>query len=286
MAFLTTNLATLDLTPGGWALAAAGTFLLAYTISALIAWNRLRHFPGPFLGSFTYLWIIRTSYSGQMGQRFRQALSTYSSPGSPSTPPTTTTIRIGPNELLTSDPDAIRRANAARTRYARSAWYKMSTIDPFDDAMLSTLDGGAHDRIKAQTAPGYGGKDNPGLEGEVDGVLGEVVERIRGRYANTGKLLDFASMAQYFTLDSIAKVAFGEVFGLVRAERDIYGHIRMLYEMAPATVTIAAVPYFRAVMGSRVVLALLGPKPTDTKGFGPMLAWVSAFCLLFMKRGL
>ncbi|KAK3903682.1 Pisatin demethylase [Staphylotrichum tortipilum] len=274
MTLFTTKLGSLDLSPGGWALAAVGTFLFAYTISAVLAWQRLRHFAGPRLGSFSYLWIIRTSLSGEMGARFRQAQATYDS-GSGST----TTIRIGPNELLTSDPDAIRRTSAARTRYKRSTWYKMSTIDPYDDAMLSTLDGAAHDRIKAQTAPGYAGKDNPGLEGEVDAVLGEMVERIRGKYAATkggreeGKpLLDFANMAQYFTLDSISKVAFGEEFGLVKAERDIYGHIGMLYEMAPAMVTIAAVPYFRAVMGSKIVLSLLGPKPTDKKGFGPMLA--------------
>ncbi len=279
MTLFTTDLTTMDLTPGGWALAALAAFLLAYLISAVLAWNRLRHFPGPFLGSFSYLWIIRTSYSGQMGQRFHQAQTAYDSSGNG----TTTTIRIGPNELLTSDPSAIRRANAARTLYRRSAWYKMSTVDPYDDAMLNVLDGATHDRIKAQTAPGYAGKDNPGLEGEVDSVLGEMVGRIREKYANRksgggeGKpLFDLASMAQYFTLDSISKVAFGEEFGLVRAERDVYGHIGMLYKMAPAAVTIAAVPYFRAVMGSKVVLALLGPKTTDKRGFGPMLAWVFA----------
>jgi hypothetical protein len=89
-------------------------------------------------------------------------------------------------------------------------------------------------------------------------------------------LLDFASMAQYFTLDSIAKVAFGEEFGLIREERDIYGHIEMLNEIAPATVVIAAVPYFRAVMGSKFVLKLIGPKPGDKRGVGRIMGWVSS----------
>ena len=200
-----------DLSSGTWILATGVAAILTYVVSSVLAWRRLRQFKGPFSGSFSYLWIIRASFSGRMAQRFAEAETRFGSGSS-------STVRIGPNELLTSDPDVIRRTSAARSKYTRSSWYKMSTIDPYDDAMLSTLDTATHDRIKAQTAPGYAGKDNPGLEGEINFVLAQMVDKIRSKYATARSgdekakkpLLDFASMVQYFTLDSISKVSFGE----------------------------------------------------------------------------
>ncbi len=257
---------------GTWMLATGVAAILAYVVSSVLAWRRLHRFKGPFSCAFSYLWVIRASFSGRMGQRFAEVQNRFGSGPS-------STVRIGPNELLTSDPDVIRRTSAARSKYTRSGWYKMSTLDPYDAAMLNTLDTATHDRIKAQTAPGYAGKDNPGLEGEINFVLSQLIDKIRNKYAAVGlgddktekPLLDFASIVQYFTLDSIAKIAFGEEFGLVREERDIHGHIQMLNDVAPAMVVIAAVPYLRAIMGSDLMLKLAGPKPEDKRGIGRLM---------------
>lgn len=265
----------LDLTRGGWALIVGAAAIISYVVSSIIAWRRLRQFKGPFLGSFSYLWIIRASYSGRMGQRWAEAEAQYGTGSS-------STVRIGPNELLTSDPDVIRRTSATRSKYTRSAWYKMSTVDPNHDAMLNVLDTAKHDKIKAQTAPGYAGKDNPGLEAEVDYVLALMVDKIRTKYASSGvsgnektrPLLDLANMAQFFTLDSISKLSFGEEFGLIREERDIHRHIESVGEVAPTAVVIAAVPYLRTIVGSKFVLRLVGPKAGDERGLGRIMACV------------
>jgi cytochrome P450 len=264
-------------TPSGWMLTIGGAVVFTYVVSSVLAWRRLRRFNGPFSCSFSYFWLMRASYGGRMGERWAEAEAKYGTgPGS--------TVRIGPNELLTSDPDVIRRTSATRSKYTRSEWYKLSTIDPYCDAMLSTLDTAAHDKIKAQTAPGYTGKDHPNLEGEVDQILAQLVDKIWSKYARDmtasgdegaeKPLLDLATMAQYFTLDSISKVAFGEEFGLIREERDIHGHLAMLNEVAAPAVTVAVVPYLRAIMGSRVFLKLMGPKPEDKRGVGRIMRWV------------
>jgi hypothetical protein len=263
------------LTAGGWALTLGAVAIATYVVSSIIAWRRLGEFKGPFLASFSYLWLIRASYSGRMAEVFAKTEAKYGGE-SPST------VRIGPNELMTSDPEAIRATSAARSKYTRSAWYKFSTVDPSDHAMISVLDTAHHDKLKAQTAAGYAGKDMPGLESEVDLVLGWLVDKIRTKYAAAGPgdkkpMLDLASMTQYFTLDSIAKVSFGEEFGLIREERDIHGHIQALADFAPAAIVIMAIPYFRAVMGSKFVLKLIGPKPQDKKGVGKFVACVSFF---------
>ncbi|KAL1841739.1 hypothetical protein VTJ49DRAFT_6653 [Mycothermus thermophilus] len=283
----------LDLTPGGWALVVSTTTLLAYILSSLLAWYRLRHFPGPFLASFSHLWLARAFWSGRACETFVEAEARHGGGGRrpPRTPGTGlgvgtgvmfdgSTIRIGPNELMTSDVEVIRRASAARGGYGRSRWYKMSSPDPHHEGMFSTLDGAVHDRLKAQTAAGYAGRDNPFLEKDMDYVVGILVEKIKTKYAVRGgeeegerskPFLDLATITQYFTLDSIAKLAFGEEFGLVREERDIHGHLAMLHEVTPVLTTVAAVPLLRDIMGSKLVLRLFGPKPTDKKGLGRLM---------------
>jgi cytochrome P450 len=262
------------LTFGEWALAVSAVAIATYVLSSVRAWWRLRKFNGPFLASFSYLWIAQASLSGRMGERWTEVEAKYGTGPS-------STVRIGPNELLTSDPDVIRRTSAARSKYTRSAWYKLSTADPYEDAMLNVLDTAEHDKLKAQTAPGYAGKDNPGLENDVDQIVNILTSKIRTKYAavkpgDQKPMLDLATIAQYFTLDSIAKLAFGEEFGLVEAERDIHGHVEMLNDVAPASATIAAIPYLRAIFGSSFVLRLIGPSPQDKKGFGRLMACVSS----------
>jgi cytochrome P450 len=265
MAKLPAGLTGLELTPAGWALAVGVVAFLAYAISSVVAAQRLRHFNGPFVTRFSYLWLLRATGFGAMGERLAEADARYGS-----------TFRVGPNELLTSDPDLLRRTSSARSRYTRSDWYRLVAIDPYEPAMFNTLDTAEHDRLKAQTAPGYAGKDNPGLEGEIDAMLAELVGKIRTKYAaeKPGEVkphLDMATMAQYFTLDSIAKVAFGQEFGLMREERDLQGHIAMLHEIAPKLTITSIVPWLRAIVGSSFMLRLMGPKPGDKRGVGRMM---------------
>ncbi|AEO61226.1 cytochrome P450 monooxygenase [Thermothelomyces thermophilus ATCC 42464] len=255
-----------DRSAGGWLLALGAVAATYYVISSIVAWWRLREFKGPFLASFSYMWLGWISYSGRMSEYMAKAEAKYGG-----LPPST--IRIGPNELLTSDPDVIRRSSGARSRYTRSNWYKAATLDPYDPAMLSTLDTAAHDRLKAQTAPGYAGKENATLEPDLDAMLGQMTDKIRTKYAaatpgDVKPMLDLAMMVQYFTLDSISKLAFGEEFGFLRAEGDIHGYLETVESLAPTTVTILALPFLRDILTSKFMLSLLGPTPKDKRGMG------------------
>ncbi len=47
------------------AFSVAGVILLWNIISSVVAWYKLRHIPGPFFASFTYLWSFWAAYSGR-----------------------------------------------------------------------------------------------------------------------------------------------------------------------------------------------------------------------------
>jgi hypothetical protein len=268
---------TIELTPASWVLTILAVASIAYVASSCIAWWRLRHFDGPFFGSFSYVWLTAALYGGRMYEWFDEAHARHGSGPS-------STIRIGPNELFTTDPEVMRRTGAARSQYTRSRWYKLNTVNPYIPAMFNTLDTATHDKIKAQTAAGYAGKDIPSLEADIDAVLAEMVDKIRTKYASGNSneeaskrpMLDLATIAQYFTLDSISQISFGEKFGMIREERDVHRHIDFLREVACMTVIVGSNPYLRSIMGSNLVLSLIGPKPGDKKGAGRMLGFVSS----------
>jgi hypothetical protein len=153
-----------------------GLFLLAsgyYVVSSVLAWHRLRTFPGPLLASFSYLWVMRASQTGHI---HRTLLAEANKHG-------IATIRVGPNELLTGNPELIRRITAARSRYRRSDWYRLHRLIPGQDSMITTLDVAEHDWLKAKTAPGYTGKDVLSLESTIDSVLLKLVSKLRTKYA-------------------------------------------------------------------------------------------------------
>ncbi|KAK3337772.1 cytochrome P450 monooxygenase [Cercophora scortea] len=243
--------------------------LTYYILTSLQSWWRLRAFKGPFTASFSYLWIILACQSGNMGGWFKWATAKYSTG-------TSSTVRIGPNDLLTADPEVIRRMATARSRYTRSNWYAMQRLDPDDNNMLSHLDTAAHDKVKAKAAAGYSGKEVPGLEGRVDDTIAQLVNKIKTKYAMQSSsaaaakkpFLDLAMTIQYFTLDSITKIGFGEEFGYLRTEGDVFGYIAMVTRLASIITLGAHVPYLADIMSSRLVFTLLSPKVTDKEGVG------------------
>lgn len=84
--------------------------------------------------------------------------------------------------LITDDPAVFRRINAVHTGYARGDWYAVIRLDPYQDTLISSTDTGFHDDVKARTAAGFGGREVPGMERDVDGEVGNLVGLIERGY--------------------------------------------------------------------------------------------------------
>ncbi|KAK4180503.1 putative cytochrome P450 E-class, group IV [Triangularia setosa] len=241
-------------------------FIIYYLLTSLYYHflSPLRLFPGPPTTSFSYHWLYKAHLSGRMAAHFTSANSRYGS-----------TIRVSPNDLITSDPEVIRRTSGARSKYTRSKWYKLSRLDPLDDAMFTTVDTKHHDELKAKLSAGYAGKDVPHLERDIDFKLRQVRELLEGK-AKQGKNVDLARLTQHFTLDSISRIAFGHEadFEMVKTEgQDKHGfnYVELFEKLAPGAVTVQSVPMLRWLFGSDFVLKVFGPKTTDKGGMGAMM---------------
>jgi hypothetical protein len=62
--------------------------------------------------------------------------------------------RVGPNELVTCDPDILRRVWGVRSPYRRGAFYDAVRFDPTRDNLISLRDDTAHTELKAKMAMG------------------------------------------------------------------------------------------------------------------------------------
>ncbi|KAK1759048.1 Pisatin demethylase [Echria macrotheca] len=242
--------------------------LIAYQIIVSVrSWYRLRAFPGPWSASWCRIWAFRMHTNGKMGYTMRSAAEKYGR-----------TFRIGPEDLLTADIEAIRRLGSARLSYRRSNFYSSARLDPYNDSMINIMDTVEHDKLKAKLAPGYSGKEVPGLEATIDSVVTELTNKIAEKYASSRNswqtkqnesskpLLDFGLMAQYFTLDIISQIAWGQKLGYLETESDVHGHLAMLAELLVVNNVAASIPFLASLISERWVQKLLSPSEKNPRG--------------------
>ncbi|TGO46521.1 hypothetical protein BCON_0320g00090 [Botryotinia convoluta] len=181
--------------------------------------------------------------------------------------------RIGPNDLICSDPDVIRRMGTAKLGYRRSKFYSSFAFNPDQDTMLSTTDERIHADLKVKTAAGYSGKDVENLEQSIDRQLNAFINLIERKYLSTPtnfRPFDFAKKIQYFTLDAITDVAFGTHFGCITQDDDMYDYIKTVEQLLPAAVVAGVLPWLLTLSRSFIFKPFL-PTEKDKLGFGKMI---------------
>lgn len=183
--------------------------------------------------------------------------------------------RVGPNELITSSPELLAHMNAVRSQYTRSYWFNAATrVEPGKDHVFSQLDENKHTKRRQQMAAGYSGKENLSLEPDVDGRVQELLHLIRTKYISTSaesKPMDLARTAQYFTLDVISTIGFGESFGDLQADADLNDYIKS-GEMGLSIVAVTAALGLTKYLQWPPIARLIGPSEKDKSGFGRMMS--------------
>jgi cytochrome P450 len=165
--------------------------------------------------------------------------------------------------------------NAARSPYTRASWFNAATrIEPGKDHVFSQIHEEKHTKRRAQMAAGYSGKENEALESDIDKRLQELLELIRSKYlsmATQYKPMDLGRKIQYFTLDVISTIGFGQPFGDIKADSDLNDYIKSGEEgltVVTLSIALGLTPYLQWPPIAR----LLGPSEKDKSGFGKMLA--------------
>jgi len=107
---------------------AVGWLFLYYVATCILAWSRLRKFPGPPLASFSFLWLLRVAFSNKAFRVHMKVRESYG-PG---------LIRVAPDTLISDDPEVFRRINGAHNGYSKGDWYSVMRLDPYQHSIISS----------------------------------------------------------------------------------------------------------------------------------------------------
>ncbi|PGH27760.1 hypothetical protein AJ80_00548 [Polytolypa hystricis UAMH7299] len=230
---------------------------------AVRSYYRLRQFKGPWLGSFSKLWMVRSTYHGRMHLDVAEVCQKYGN-----------LARIGPNDLITNDPDILRRINGVRSPYTRSDWYNATAFDHKLSHVFCERDETRHVEMRNKLVPGYSGKENEHLEATIDHEFLSLFRLIRQKYTSTAtdfRPVDFARLCQFFTLDVISAVAFGEPMGFVAKDEDVHGYIANQVAMLPVFEWLSTLPILEKMLRIPFIAKFAMPSPEDKNGAGLLM---------------
>ena len=242
--------------------------LAVYTIDTFkTGLFHLQHFRGPWWSRYTRLWICKALASGNSAQIFVDINKKYGP-----------VARIGPNNLVTDDPEFTRRILAARSHYTRGPWFDSIKINPHISNIVSERNPGKHNHLRYQMSAGYAGKDIPDLESTIDERIVDFVRRIEQNWLSTAsgtKSFDVARRIQYLTVDIITHLSFGKPLGFIEADTDKFNFLATIETQLPIvqhfSVILELNTWLSRAANIKWLRKLLVPSHTDKTGIGMIM---------------
>jgi cytochrome P450 len=245
---------------------AVAALIIYFAAKRILAYRRLSHIPGPRIAGWSRLWMVWANISGRNHECLYNSILAYGP-----------LVRIGPNHLLTSDAELLRRMQAPRSKYRRSIWYTTFRFKPRADNIISVVDEDVHEALRKKMSAGYSGKEVPHMEESIDKQIQIWIEQIRGKYLSTGKdlkVMDLGRAVQYFTLDVISDLAFGRAFGDIPDDTDNFGYIKTTEDAIGFMTLLSIFPNVHRYIEQSRLIDLLAPTAKDKTGLGKIVGIV------------
>ncbi len=111
------------------------------------------------------------------------------------------------------------------------------------------------------------------MEMTIEAQISKLVGLIETKYLSAGgsyRPMDLAQKVQYFTLDVISNLAFGQAFGYLEQDDDVFDYIKITGSFIPIMLVLANVPSLAKLLQSPFFRGLM-PKESDKLGFGAFI---------------
>ncbi|KAI8315315.1 Cytochrome P450 monooxygenase lolP1 [Colletotrichum sp. SAR11_59] len=160
-------------------------------------------------------------------------------------------VRVGPNEVLFGDADTYRKISAVRSDFTKGPWYELAKVVPDQHSLFSMRDDEQRKELRAKLSEGYAGRDNGGFEPGVDNMVAQFVDLVESKYVSTAtdyRPIEFSHKSQYFALDVIGQLAFGEALGFLANDEDLWGYVSTNDQVFPALALMLNIPHVGIMM--------------------------------------
>ncbi|CCF35303.1 cytochrome P450 86A1 [Colletotrichum higginsianum] len=237
--------------------------LTAYLFACRLRdYARLRHVPGPYWAAWTDFWLIRNQLSGRLNFTLQDLNKQHGF-----------VVRIAPNWVVCGDGAELRRMWAVRSPWKRGHWYRGLRIDPYRDSTISTINDKTHEALRSKLAAGYSGKDVDGVHELINEQVAGLVNLLETKYLSTDttfKTVDLARKVQFFTLDVISALAFGNKLGYLDSDNDTFRYIETTERTVPAMLAAALMPSLIEIIQSPRLKWLM-PDTKNMTGIGHVM---------------
>ncbi|KAK2052135.1 cytochrome P450 [Colletotrichum caudatum] len=237
-------------------------FMALIVVWYIRSWYRLRHIPGPLLNSISIVPMNIMTLGGKLSFILKDLGDEYGS-----------LVRVGPNEVLFGDADTYRTISAVRSDFVKGPWYALSKVVPDQDSLFSLRDDQERKELKAKLSPGYSGRENGGFEPGVDRIVAQFINLIKSKYISTSnnfRPIEFSHKSQYFALDVVSELSFGEALGFLAEDKDLFSYVETNDQIFPVLAVMLNIPWL-GIMMQRWPLNKLLPFESDRFGFGRLM---------------
>ncbi|PGG99925.1 hypothetical protein AJ79_08362 [Helicocarpus griseus UAMH5409] len=212
--------------------------LLAVAVLTLCIWRRylspISDIPSPFTASFTRLWHIGRILKGDQNLELIRLHEKHARPR------TGHFVRVAPNEVSVSHPDAIRKILG--TTLHKDSWYKVIAFPDgrFENPMSAT-DPKVKTELSKHLAPAYTLSNV--LQNESN--ISQTIELLLGwldKFAADHNPIHLDKYFTFTTSDIVGEAVFSKQFGFLREGRDIKNTIA---NATPQAAYVSVAGYFR-----------------------------------------
>ncbi|KAK4896555.1 hypothetical protein LTR27_005473 [Elasticomyces elasticus] len=217
----------------------------------------LRHFPGPFWGSITRLWI---AYHNIKGDECEHELALHRKHGP--------VLRVTPTMLLVSDATKLPEVYA---RNANKSKYYVTGSFGKTESLFNMQDHKVHAHYRKIAAGPYAFSNIKKMEPLIDASIRVWINALDERFAKKGVRFDFAPWAVYMAYDIISEIGFGAPVGFVESGNDVGELIQGFHDGLPAYGLMARLWPFTYWVKRTWLGKYLVAKPEDKTGIGMLM---------------
>lgn len=109
-------------------------------------------------------------------------------------------------------------------------------------------------------------------------MVAQFVDLVESKYVSTVtdyRPVEFSHKSQYFALDVIGQLAFGEALGFLANDEDLWGYVSTNDQVFPALALMLNIPHV-GIMMQRWPFSKLLPFSSDEYGFGKLMQYESS----------
>lgn len=222
----------------GTALAIVTTHWALVLISSLVlraVYKRyaspLRKYPGPFLASITRLWKMGSTMTGRTHLDHIELHRRYGP-----------VVRIAPNEVSVSSPEAARTLLSAGKRFFKTPFYGVFPPPENPDIFTETREDVHATKKRVANVP-YSMAAMQQLSPFINDTIELLIKKIGEHIAQRPReVFDLGDYLHYFAFDVLGEVAFSRSFGFLAEGRDVDNAIRTIDQSQTYNGIVGQVP--------------------------------------------